>query len=98
MVDLFGQLQWVSYFSKVDLRFGFCSHVWKKVGDIPKCPFEIGMIILNIGGVVWLAYASVVFMGLLNRVLKPYLDMFVVVSSDDVLICLDLVNHLAVVL
>ena len=52
------------------------------------------MSILNIGGVVWLASASVVFIGFMNRVLKPYLDIFVVVSSDDVLICLELVNYL----
>ena len=60
--------------------------------------FGLGVSILNTGRVVWLVDASVVFMGFMNRVLKPYLDMFVVVSSDEVLICLELVNHLGVVL
>ncbi|GJU66038.1 putative reverse transcriptase domain-containing protein [Tanacetum coccineum] len=86
--DLFDQLQGSSVYSKIDLRSGY--HQLKvREEDIPKTEFrtryghyEFQVIPFS------LINAPTVFMVLMNRVCKPYLDKFVIVFIDDILIYL----------
>ncbi|GJZ49722.1 putative reverse transcriptase domain-containing protein [Tanacetum coccineum] len=84
--DLFDQLQGSSVYSKIDLRSGY--HQLRVRGeDIPKIAFRMRyehykFQVMPFG----LTIAPAVFMDLMNRVCKPYLDKFVIVFIDDILI------------
>jgi hypothetical protein len=84
--DLFNQLRGASVFSKIDLRS--CYHqLMIRPSDIPKTTFitKYGLYeytIMPFG----LTNASTFFMNLMNSVFMDYLDKFVVVFSDDILI------------
>ncbi|WVZ97379.1 hypothetical protein U9M48_042921 [Paspalum notatum var. saurae] len=84
--DLFDQLQGACVFSKIDLKSGY--HQLKiHPSDIPKTAFttKYGLyeyIVMSIG----LTNASAYFMQLMNLVFMDYLDKFVVVFIDDILI------------
>ncbi|GKA37687.1 putative reverse transcriptase domain-containing protein [Tanacetum coccineum] len=84
--DLFGQLPGSRYFSKIDLRSGYHQLRFHEA-DIPKTSSRMRygyfeFIVMPFG----LTNAPVVFMDLMNRVRKSYLDKFVIVFIDDILI------------
>ena len=84
--DLFDQLQGVSVFLKIDLRFGY--HQLKiKESNVSEMAFKtryghIEFLVMPFG----LTNTLAAFMNLMNRVFHPYLDQFVIVFIDDTLV------------
>jgi hypothetical protein len=84
--DLFDQMKGTSVFLKIDLRFGY--HQLKIQGsDIPKTTFRTryGLYVYTVMSFV-LTNALAYFMYLMNKIFMEYLDKFVVVFIDDILI------------
>ncbi|GJR75846.1 putative reverse transcriptase domain-containing protein, partial [Tanacetum coccineum] len=84
--DLFDQLQGSIVYSKIDLRSGY-HQLQIREEDIPITAFRARyghyeFQVMSFG----LTNALAVFMDLMNRVCKPYLDKFMIVFIDDILI------------
>jgi hypothetical protein len=84
--DLFNRMRGTRVFSKIDLRSG-CHQMKIRPSDMPKTDFSTRyglyeFIVMSFG----LTNAPAYFMNLMNKVFMEYLDRFVVVFSDDILI------------
>ncbi|KAA0051542.1 pol protein [Cucumis melo var. makuwa] len=84
--DLFDQLQGATVFSKIDLWLRY-HQLRIKNSDVPKTAIRsryghYEFIVMSFG----LTNATTVFMDLMNRVFREFLDTFVIVFIDDILI------------
>ena len=84
--ELFDQVQGSRVYSKIDLRSGY-HQLRVQESDVPKTAFKTRykhfvFLVMPFG----LTNAPTAFMDLMNRVFQPYLDRFVIVFIDDILV------------
>ena len=84
--DLFDQLRGARVYSKINLRTGY-HQLRVREADIPKTAFRMRYGHFEFRVIPFgLTNAPVAFMDLIHRVFQPYLDPFVVVFVDEILI------------
>ena len=84
--ELFYQLQGSRVYSKIDLRSGY-HQLRVQESDVPKTTFRTRyghyeFLVMSFG----LTNSPTAFMDLINRVFQPYLDRFIIVFIDDILV------------
>jgi hypothetical protein len=91
--DLFDQLKRACVFSKIDLRSDY-HQLRIKEQDVQKTAFKtcyghFEFVVMLFG----LTNAPAIFMDLMNRIFRSYLDKFIVVFIDDILIYFSQIEH-----
>src|SRR3954465_14466866 len=84
--DLFDQVKGAGVFSKIDLRSRY-HQIKIKPKDVPKTSFvsrygHHEYLVVPFG----LTNAPAIFKNLMNKIFMPYLDKFIIVFIDDILI------------